>query len=397
MPQRFIYIVLSCSAYLTLVLSSNLLASPDLRDSTWRKIYQSLRQPRLDDSSYVVRESLRIELPDFEILLVRGELTCLYDSSGSLTGILFAGKAKARFAPRHRLERQQLRRFTRDSVFVSEASIILWRFVQPKIGTWSISTAGSRDGAAQKSGATRREDAEAFWKQLPRQPTKISDYAASLPGYLQTELLQRRGFNLASYLLSSKYSGEESGFVACAFLPDAPRALYPPLHLYLYEPRAHESIQFFRYLEKETGRPFYTLCSYPLEDYFAMPPTDALRLTQYNGWVELGPDGKMTADMGVDIFTAGQKPSALFFQLARDLTVTRITSAFGDTLDFVQEKKEEGLTVLLPKTVAELDTIRLLFHYDGKFLKRHDHGVLSLKDPVYWVPRLNYLRRAVYK
>jgi hypothetical protein len=113
--------------------------------------------------------------------------------------------------------------------------------------------------------------------------------------------------------------------------------------------------------------------------------------------VEVNPNGRMTADMGVDIFTAQQKLPVLFFQLSSDLAVTRVTSEAGDTLDFIQEKKEAGLTVFLPETVAGLDTIRLLFHYDGNMLQKNGSGILFLKDTVFWVPHLDYLRRAVYK
>ncbi|MGH7601371.1 MAG: M1 family metallopeptidase, partial [bacterium] len=176
-----------------------------------------------------------------------------------------------------------------------------------------------------------------------------------------------------------------------------PRSSSPPIYFYLYEPRAHESIEFLQYLPQALGRPLYTVCSYPLGNYFAAALEDSVRLTKYNGWVELNPNGRVTADMGVDIFTAHQKPSTLFFQLAPDLAVTRITSEFGDTLDFVQERKENGLTVFVPEAVSQRDTIRLLFHYDGKILEKNENGILFLKETVFWVPHLNYLRRAVYR
>ncbi|MCI0697080.1 hypothetical protein L0337_34380 [candidate division KSB1 bacterium] len=386
-------IVVAC---ILLAQGSILAQSNHLRDATRRKIYHSLQQPLLSDSAFVVNDSLRLVLPDLEIMLARGQLATLRDSAGALAGLLFEGNAHVRFAPRHALERQQLHRFTRDSVFAGSASTILWRFVNAPFGE------GVTDGA-DTFGVNAHARIRWPWQKLPRAPVQMSSNAAALPGLLQKDLLQRRGFNLAAYLLSSRYAESPSEFVACAFVPGSafepnePRSSSPSIYLYLYEPRAHESIELLQYLPQALGRPLYTVCSYPVGDYFAAAPADFLRLTKYNGWVELNPNGRVTADMGVDIFTARQKPSTLFFQLAADLTVTRVTSEFGDTLDFVQEKKENGLTVFVPETVSQRDTIRLLFHYDGKILEKNENGILFLKETVFWVPHLDYLRRAVYR
>lgn len=383
-------------AYIFVAACVVLLILPDrarpnkLRDATRRKIYHSLQQPLLSDSAYVVKDSLRLALPDLQITLERGRLATLQDSVGAFTGLLFEGNAHVRFSPRHALERQQLYRFTRDSVFIGNVSTILWRFVHAPFGEGA--TAG-----ADTLGVNARAHIRWPWQKLLRAPAQMSSNAAALPGILQKDLLQRRGFNLAAYLLGSQYAESPSDFVVCAFVPNEPRSSSPPIYLYLYEPRAHESIEFLQYLPQALGRPLYTVCSYPVGDYFAAAPEDSLRLTKYNGWVELNPNGRVTADMGVDIFAARQKPSTLFFQLAPDLTVTRVTSEFGDTLDFVQEKKENGLTVFVPEAVSQLDTIRLLFHYDGKILERNENGILFLKETVFWVPHLDYLRRAVYR
>lgn len=372
------------------VQGSILAQSNHLRDTTRRKIYHSLQQPLLSDSAYVVKDSLRLVLPDLEITLAAGQLAILQDSAGTLTGLLFEGNAHVRFSPRHALERQQLHRFTRDSVFIGNVSTILWRFVNAPFGEKATASADTL-------GVEVRVHLRWPWQKLPRAPAQMSSNAAALPALVQKDLLQRRGFNLAAYLLSSQHARTPGEFVACAFVPNEPRSSSPPIYFYLYEPRAHESIEFLQYLPQGLGRPLYTVCSYPLGDYFTAVPKNPLRLTKYNGWVELNPNGRVTADMGVDIFTARQKPSTLFFQLAPDLAVTRITSEFGDTLDFVQEKKENGLTVFVPEAVSQLDTVRLLFHYDGKILEKNENGILFLKETVFWVPHLDYLRRAAYR
>jgi hypothetical protein len=381
------------AAWIILLILPDTTRPNKLRDATRRKIYHSLQQPLCSDSVYVVKDSLRLVLPDLEITLARGQLATLQDSTGAFTGLLFEGNADVRFSPRHALERQQLHRFTRDSVFAGHVSTILWCFTNTPFGERATGIAAQNGFSTVKA----HENSRLPWQQLPRGPAKISKGAAALPGLLQKDLLQRRGYNLAAHLLTSRYAEPPRELVACAFVPHEPRPPYPPIYLYLYEPSTHESIKFFQYLPKTLGNPLYTVCSYPLGDYFAPAPEDTVRLTKYNGWVELDPNGLLTADMGVDIYTAQRRRPALFFQLAPDLTMRRVTSEFGDTLDFIQEKKENGFTVFVPEAIARLDTIRLLFHYDGKILEKNQNGFLFLKETVFWVPHWDYLRRAAYR
>jgi hypothetical protein len=378
-------------AVVILLLPPDLAFSNQLRDVTRRQIYHSLLQPRYSDSSCVVNDSVRLQLPDLEINLLHGQLVYLFDSTNALTGLLFDGKARVRFSPRHEVERQQLHRFTLDSVLTCDVSHILWRFVQIPFDEWPT------DGPILNAPGDGVLSSALPPTQLQRLPTKINDAASALASYVQKEWLQRRGFNLASHLLSGKYNDRTDQFVVCAFTPDEPRPAFPPLYLYLYDSRAHESIQFLQYNEKALKRPFYLICSYPLGEYFATPAIDSLRLMKYNGWVEIQPNGWLTADMGVDIFIARRNLATLFFQLSPDLIVSRITAERGDTLDFVQEKNENGLTVFLPKEITQADTLRLLFHYAGKFLEKNANNVHFLKDAVFWVPHLGYLRRAAYK
>lgn len=359
-------------------------AFPDhLREANRRQRYLSLRQPTLSDSAYVIADSLRLQLPDLTIDLHSGQLVPMQDSTNGLTGWLFDGKAQVRFSPRHVVERQQLHHFTKDSTLTREVSCLLLRFARMPQEVWA------------KAPSPFLNNAPDFWKRLQRAPTKIRLEAADLPGFVQREWQQRRGFNLAAHLFNSKYADSSSQFMLCAFVPAQPAPEFPPLYLYLFNTQVHEAIQFFQYHEKALRRPLDMICSYPLGDYFAAPAPDSVQLTKYNGWVEANTNGLLTADMGVDIFTAHRKVPSLFFALAPDLVVSRVTAENGDTLDFIQGKNENGITVFLPP--APVDTLRLLFHYAGKILVRNASAVLYLKDAVFWVPHLNYLRRAAYK
>jgi len=348
-----------------------------------RQLYHSLQQPALADSAWAISDSITLTFPDLEIIFVRGQLIPLTDSAEAMTGLLFEGKAHLRFRPRYDLERQQLFRFTSDSVFECTSSQILLRFVTFKTVASSLKRSDTPDSLG--------------FHELRLVPAKARARTRKLPARLQRALLKRKGFNLAAMLLRRRLVDPDHETLVCAFVPDQDRAFSPPLYLYTYDPGTIEQVAFFQYMPMAIGRPFYLVCSYALEDYFFdSPDSSTMRLTKYNGWVELDDNESMTADLGVDIYIAKRNLPSLYFSLAADLEVAAVTSERGDTLDFIREKEESGITVLLTEEQTAVDTLRLLFHYKGEALRHHPNGMLVVKDPVYWVPRLGYLQRALY-
>ena len=183
-------------------------ALPDhFREADRRRLYHSLRQPRLSDSSYAVNDSIRIQLPDLVIHLIHGQLVPLHDSANGLTGLLFDGKARVRFAPRHEVERQQLHYFTQDSMLTRDVSHLLLRFAKIPAGAWSNALTTSLNNNFDPLPSRTR---------LQRVAAKVRAAAAALPSFVQKEWLQRRGFNLAAHLLSNKYAHSSSQFLLCA-------------------------------------------------------------------------------------------------------------------------------------------------------------------------------------
>ncbi len=345
-----------------------------LRDPQLRRLYHSLRQPIVADSSYVIADTLRLNYPDFTVTLQHGELVPLRDSTAALTGFFFEGAAQITFRPRHVLERQQLHRFTGDSVTVCEAARLLIRVSTPNALPYEIIAGRS----------------------FHQTKTKSSSEAQELRKAVQEALLERRGYNLAAHLMTRRLPGEADTLFVCAFYPLHDRNLFPPLRLYVYDELALEQIGYFQYSHKKLGRPLLTVCSYPLALERLSQITRTLRITKYNGWVKVEDNGKIHADLGFDFYTAHYRPPAMSFTLSSDLKVTRISAEAGDTLAFVQEPKEAGVTVFLSPQAWLSDTLRLFFQYEGEALRRHENGSLFLKDAITWVPRWGYLARADY-
>lgn len=348
-----------------------------LRDRGLRSLYDSLQKPALADSAWVIRDTLRIHLPDFKATLLSGKIIALLDSTATATGLLFEGQAHLEFRPPHALEQFQFARFTKDSLLSCTASEILWRF--PRIV----------DVASHIRGENPLDSDQLTQVQAPSS-RKVPGWVSDAPD----ALLERRGYNLAAQLLRRRIE-TTAPFVLCAFYPDRDLNPFPPLYLYLFDADAEEQITLLQYFQKRIGRPLYTVCSYKLPYATATTPA-APQLMRYTGWVELNDDGAMEADVGVNIWFPAAKPKALTLALSSKLNVAWVRSERGDTLDFIRTKDETDITVLLPEHALSTDTLRLLFHYAGDMLRRHDNGLLLLKDPVFWVPRLGYLNRANY-
>ncbi|RMD97300.1 MAG: hypothetical protein D6814_09760, partial [Calditrichaeota bacterium] len=270
----------------------------------------------------------------------------------------------------HWIEQQQLKRFTGVRTLRAEFDLFCLRSVDP----------------AYDPSHFARESANA------RSNAKALEYVQKC----EQNLLDRRGFNLPSRLLSEILLGN-SKYVIAAFRNIKEDKKFPPTYFYAYDPYAHENIQFYQYRPKRIGQPFYTVCSYPLGDYLQPPPENTLRITQYNGWIKINPNGRVHADLGADIYTGRRKPRVIYLRLSNILRLNFITNQFGDTLNFIQEEKEAGFTVFFPDTATARDTLRLFFSYEGELMSKNSDGNWYLKDRVYWTPRLGYFRRARYK
>ncbi|MGH7494898.1 MAG: M1 family metallopeptidase [bacterium] len=354
---------------------------PTIRNAQLRRLYHSLRLPVFADSSWILTDTLRLSFPDLRLTLPHGTLTPLYDSTHVITGLLFEGEAQVNFRPRLALERFQLERFTKDSVLSCDASRVLLRMVE---------TAG-----LPVQDDEERRGLAALMSKRPKTKSKNRRQSEELQRTLEEGLRERNDLNLAARMLARKLA-PSAEFVLCAFYPEHGRNFSPPLHVYLYDANTLESIAFYSYFPKRIGRQFFTLCSYTHSSGM-FNPTALIKPTKYNGWVALDEDGLLQADMGVDLFTGEARPPALSFALSADLKVSRISAEAGDTLDFVQEPEEAGVTVFLRPYAWQSDTLRLLFQYEGQALRRHENSTYFLKDPINWAPRAGYLERAHYQ
>ncbi|MDQ7065170.1 MAG: M1 family aminopeptidase [candidate division KSB1 bacterium] len=341
-----------------------------LKQPELKRAYAILKNASLSGESLQLGETVVLHLPDMTIRFLEGHFFPFASVNGRATGFAFVGRGEAVFEPRHELEKQQLHRFTDRDRLDAEFDYLVLR---------------TADERMQVS----RFQAEANGQAVPGGLVKFNRT-------LQTALLERRGFNLPSRLLVEALHSQ-SQYVFAAFRNIRDSAVFPPIYYYVYDPRAHENIQLYEYRPRRLGQPFYTVCSYMEGDYLSPPPESPLRITKYNGWLQIDNKGFVKADLGADVFLDGYPIRSLYFQFSNLLHLHRVKDENGDSLEFIQEKDQNGFTVFFPSDYKAPDTLRLLFSYSGELMERNEDGNWYIRDRVYWHPRLGYYRRARYK
>ncbi len=341
------------------------LQRPELKEA-----YAILKNASSLKECFRATEPIVLHLPDITIRFSEGFFYSFPKLNGRATGFAFSGKGEVLFEPRHRLERQQLYRFTDQEKLTAEFDYFVLRTLDDRL-------------------------------QIGRFRTEIANQAPpkQLLKFLQTSqkaLLERRGFNLPSRLLVESLA-PQSRYVFLSFRNIRDDAVFPPFYYYVYDPYAHESIRLYQYRPRRLGKPFYTICSYPEGDYLAPPKASSLRVTKYNGWLQIDRKGFVKADLGADIYLGGRAIQSLYFQFSNILTLHSVKDENGDSLEFIQEKDQSGFTLFFPPDYYFPDTLRLLFSYSGELLERNADGNWYIRDRIYWHPRLGYYKRARYK
>ncbi|MFQ5628740.1 MAG: M1 family aminopeptidase [bacterium] len=333
-------------------------------------VYKKLKNNEFDGPVYTLNNSLKLSFPDFSVTFEKGHFRRLYGFDASGAGFVFQGKGFVDYAPRHAIEQRQLLRFTDKQNLHAEFDLFVLKSTSDKTDFTDIG--------------------QLSW--LQNLDEKTLDFAKTA----ESALLKRLGFNLSSRLLT-EYTHGPAGFTACIFRNINEGPTFPPIYYYFYDPVVHEQIQFMQFRPKTLGKPFYTICRYPLGDYLTPSKESKLRVTLCNGRIEIKNGGQITADIGLDIFVGFNRIKSLYFQFSKLLKLEWATTIHGDSLNFIREKDQTGFTLFLPDTIALVDTLRLNFHYNGKILEKKNDGNLYLKDPILWHPRLGYLKRSRYK
>lgn len=332
-------------------------------------LYQQLRAVMPGDTAYLVEDSLTLTFPDLHLRLEKGTLLQLVAAGTVPAGIVFSGKGRAFFKPRHGIERRQLARFTEKETLQADFDYLAIR------------------GFAQVPALHH----------LRRRPAGESERRrlASFARDVQKSVLQKSGYNLPARLLSEYIFGSNR-YIACYFRTIREERNYSPYYIYTFEPYSREKIALRQYRPRALGKPFYTLSSYPPGNYFGPAPNPSVEIRHYEARIDVQKKGRLHISLQATLHSRGNLSRTLYFQLATGLNVDSVLTSGGEKLDFIREAEESGLTLLLPEKLLTAQDLVLHFYYRGAALAREPNGTWLLKEPLLWHPRIGYLQRATY-
>lgn len=364
-----------------LILCSQLLAVRSYSASTNQQIlrfYQELQRLPFNDSKVASVENLTFTKDRARFMFRKGKFYLSEAIAGKVTGAVFLGEGRFELKPPNEIERAQVRRFLKQDSLSEAFSTAYFRFTDQTL------QGSLRDLAFIKS-------------DIPRNVPKLHERVSKF-------FLEERGINLASGILADLLNAESEGIFLAVLQQNRPKLNFPSYLVFALEPGAHEAVSVYQYFPHRAKKPFYTICSFhQMADYgpgdLLFPATSEkendLLISHYAMRLELKKNGQLKAEAELTYTPPVDGLQFLTFLLYQELKVDSVKNALGDTLTFIQEKKEAGFSVILQDTVDAQTEQKLTVCYSGDALEPAVSNLL-LKNKLYWYPRSGYLAPATY-
>lgn len=342
-----------------------------------REVYEQLQNPTFDATKVARVADLVMARDRGRIRFSRGSIYFARPVAGRVLQAVFIGEGSFELRPPTDIEKYQVRRFLKTDSIKIDFSKAFFAF--------SDSTASELMG------------------KLEPEPGKVPADASKLSEKILKLLLDDRGFNLSSRLLSDFFSPGQAGLFFAVFEHVEENLSFPGYYLFTVDPQAREEVGVFQYFPHRAGKPFYTLCSFHLADEYDTDEhlrqrndnKDVLRIRHYNMKVTLEKSGRLEASATLSFETLAESFKVVTFDLHKDLKVDSVTISAGDSLLFFKEKKESAVTVVLPTAARKGAQQSLTIHTSGNMLENRDGNYL-LKHNTLWYPRYGYFEPATY-
>jgi hypothetical protein len=143
------------------------------------------------------------------------------------------------------------------------------------------------------------------------------------------------------------------------------------------------------------------------DDYLKNPPLkdtpiphenkDEIKVTHYKMEVEINIKEELFANVEMDFKSLIDGIRVIDFDLHPELKIEKVTDEQGDSLPFIKEDDQYGVTVVLSQPTKFSEARKLTFKYYGKELIVQDWiGDLYIRSSTFWYPRYGYQSRATY-
>lgn len=218
-------------------------------------------------------------------------------------------------------------------------------------------------------------------------PRSVGRLARFVSGYLLTDL----NYNIFARIaedISNGVSGAHGWF--CAVLEQSPGQLNLPSYLmFIHDPIFDENVTLYQHFPYAAPKKFYTVLSYRDTADIALPTTLPFEISNYRLMTRLESNGEANLAATIQLKSNLDSLRVLHLDLLHELEVDSV-NMHGQALEFVREKKDEGLCIFLPKTLAADQHDSLTVYFKGMLFEQYGSNYW-LKDKLLWYPRPGHL------
>ena len=331
-----------------------------------REAYQQLNALRLDSSAiYRVVEANRVELRrgDIQISFEEGNLAFFLPVDGRVTGMVFAGRGHALATPRGVMEKQQMARFLGAPVLDQDFVSAYIRFT---------------DDSAEEILRQLRDSNVA-----PQPNISLVSSWDSLVAQLNPSHSMRILFGELSHSAKPYFYAALNGLVTGPF--DVLFDMQRDEQFLLGQPRRIKDQVFYD-----------VWAAYQLPN--SEPAVVPFHAVQYTIGATVMPDNSLKGDTSLRLRAETQNERVLFLQLARTLSVEKITDERDNSLPYfqnegisLQERSVRGndqLFVVLTEPPPRGSEFTIHFKYRGNVIEDAGNGVLYVGARESWYPHL---------
>jgi hypothetical protein len=349
-------------------------------------LYDQIKHLSLDDNKVASVESL-VLVRDAAVFRLNSGKICLSQAvKGKVIGVVFVGEGTLEFTPPNDIESYQLHRFTKQDSLNEPFDELCLLF----------------------SDTTDSELEHKLEFNAGDVPHKFKSIIGDCPG----RYLKQTGGNLSCRLLqdvltdSSTFLNNQDrnhGFFYADVKTNQLGRLF-----FTFDPKQVEEVT----LDKEINLPGISardwVCSFHQKGDYLQNPTleytpiphenkDEIGINHYKMTVVVDLQERLSANVEIDFESLVEGLRALNFNLYKDIRVEKITSEIGDSLPFIKEDDQYGVTVILPQSIKAGETRKLNFKYHGKeMILQGWYGDLYMKSSTNWYPRYGYQKAATY-
>lgn len=367
------------TTYILLVVSANILAAVGQARSSLLAEYHQFRNLEFSNNAFEVSD-LRLLRANAEVLLKSGRLFFLESHRDKVTGCVFIGEGTLRFSTSNRIESEQIAKYLEADSIDKDFGSAYIRFTD---STFDEVSSHAKSAIIEVPGNAR--EMRARFNEL---------------------FLEERNINLESSVFGGLINPLQRPFFFAVFDIRKPNSPFPEYLVYNYDQNSGEPVAVYAFWPHRIGKPFYTLCSFAIDDPSAADTTEhdsivygLARVTNYKMEIVVEKNGEMKVKAKALLHSNVDSLRVLSFLLLHELEVDSVkevsSGGMPDSLSFIQEKKESGVSVLFDKPLSASQEFEVVFHYSGEAFETAT-GKYELKNPIFWYPRYGYFEPATY-